>query len=148
MFLILQLLLIVTNLFDLNNNYLIVEQGEILKGCISIFSILYVLFLSNEKLKDKIIFIVYLSLSSLILLFTNNNREILNVLYYISTYIYLFSYYKNKELKRYKLANVLTLLLPCLCLISLITKNNSTELELLINISLPILFTYFHTNKN
>ena len=147
MFLILQVLLVITNFFDLNNTYLILELKDILKICIILFATLYILFIANQKTKNKIMFVICFLLLGLILALEKSDySRIINIFYYISTYTYLFCFYKNNELKRYNIINISTLLLFILCIYSLISKNDSIEIELLINLLLPLYLSYFHTN--
>lgn len=147
MFLILQVLLVITNFFDLNNTYLILELKDILKICIISFATLYILFIANQKTKNKILFVICFLLLGLILALEKSDySRIINIFYYISTYTYLFCFYKNNELKRYKIINISTLLLFILCIYSLLSKNDSIEIELLINLLLPLSLSYFHTN--
>ena len=147
MFLILQILLVITNFVDLNNTYLILELKDILKICIILFSLLYILFIANQKTKNKLMFVICFGLLGMMLALEKSDcSKIVNIFYYISTYTYLLCFYKNNGLKRYNIINLSTLLLFGLCLYSLISKNNSIEIELLINLLLPLSLTYFHTN--
>ena len=53
MFLILQVLLIITNVFNLNNDVLILDLSDVLKLCIITFSLINILFISEYNLLKK-----------------------------------------------------------------------------------------------
>ncbi len=147
MFLILQLLLVITNVFNLNNNALIFELTDILKVVIIMFAILYITLLSNLKSSHKIIYLTaLLILGGALILDNNSYSKIINVYYYISTYSYLIFFYKNNNLKRHYIINTFTLLLFGLCLYSIIFNSSNIEIELLINLLLSISLTYYHSD--
>ena len=147
MFLILQLLLLITNVFNLNNKELLFELTDILKFIIIIFSTLYIIFISKQKKTNNLIYLIALLVLGIALTIDNNSySKIINVYYYISTYSYLIFYYRNNDLKRHYIINLFSLILFSLCIYSLIFKSTNIEIELLINMLLPISLTYHHSD--
>lgn len=147
MFLILQLLLVITNILGLNNKTLILELTDWLKIIIFTFSTLYIVLLSKQKTKHKIIYLLALLILGIALTLDNNcYSKIISAYYYISTYCYLIIYYKNNELKRHYIINAFSILLLGLCLYSIIFNKSNIELELFINLLLPISLTYYHSS--
>ena len=69
MFLILQLLLVITNVFNLNNDSLIFELTDVLKLSVICFSTIYILFMSKYKLREKTKYLIILLLISCFMLF-------------------------------------------------------------------------------
>ena len=111
MFLILQILLIITNVFNLNNDVLILDLSDILKLCIITFSLINIFFLSEYKLSKKLSYLLILGAIGVTLLLEEKPYlnittygHAINIYYYISTYAYLFSSYKSGEFKRYNIS--------------------------------------------
>ena len=148
MFLILQVLLIITNVFNLNNDVLILDLSDVLKLCIITFSLINILFISEYNLLKKISYLLILGATGAALIFEEAfASHAINIYYYISTYTYLFSSYKMGEFKRYKVINIFTLLLFGVIIYTLIFSKNSINYELLICLLLPVSLSYYHTNK-
>ena len=148
MFLILQLLLVITNVFNLNNDSLIFELTDVLKLSVICFSTIYILFMSKYKLREKTKYLVILLLISCFMLFEKHTyAEMINIYYYISSYSFILFFYRDNQIKRYKFINICTLLLIISNIYCLLFNENSIEIELLINILLPVSLTYYYTNK-
>lgn len=149
MFLTLQLLLIITNVLNLNNDTLILNLNDILKLCIIAFSAIDILFIINTKISKKFLYLITIGLIGATLLYEDVEfSNIVNIYYYFSTYIYLVMHYNSSNLKKYNFINIVTSLSYGLVIYALIFNKNSINYELLINLLIPISLTYYHTNKN
>ena len=148
MFLILQLLLIIINFFNMNNTIFNIDLHYIIKLIIFCYVLLFIMFLSSISNKMKLGYLsLILILFSSILFDSYSVNKLINNLYYINTYSFLLSFYYNNNFKKYKVINLSTLILILLNIYILITKSHSFTLEIILNILIPISLVYFESNK-
>ncbi len=154
MFLILQLLLIVTNIFHLNNDTLILDLKDILKLCIIAFSAMNILFIIKEKMSKKSLYLITIGLIGMVLFYEKATfsyevtfSHVVNIYYYFSTYIFILLYYDKLSIKKFNIINLITLLSYGLVIYTLLFNKNSINYELLINLMIPVSLTYYHTDK-
>ncbi len=148
MFLILQLLLVVTNLFNLNTSLFDFELLYILKMFIILYSTISILFLSKISKTTKTLFVSLLLGISLLLIFDNDSvYKIINSFYFINTYSFIICYYQESSIKRFNFINLATLVLLATEIYLLVTGKESFTYELIVNILLPLSLFYFQTDK-
>ena len=99
MFIILQLLLIITNVCNIENMLFNIELLDIFKLFITVYSLLCIFFISKISRNTKIVFFsLLLVLSSLLVFEANSLYKIIKYFYYASSYTFLISYYKDNNL--------------------------------------------------
>ena len=148
MFLILQFLLIITNLFNIERELFDIDLSLILKIIVEIFSFLLILFASKLPKRTKIFLISLLIFISSTIVFENNSYDkLINNFYYVSTYSFLLFYYSEMKYEKYKFINIMKYLLIATNIFMLLSDSRSFTLELIVCILLPISLMYYDVDK-
>ena len=147
-FLFLQVLLIIGNFLNFNFNVFSLNYFSIIKLLLIFFVFSYISFFSSYDKKIRLIeYFCIMLLLVLSILEKENINTTIHCLYVLSSFFYLISYYRENIVKRYRVINVLTLLLIFLDFYILFTNSSSFTLQLIVNILIPISLIYFESRK-
>lgn len=148
MFFILQLLLVITNLQNINNTLFSIDLSNVLMIIIIIFVSLYVLFISKSTNTKKISFLAIMILLCIGNLFDDNSvNQLITNEYYFSTFSFLLFYYFDNMFDRFKIILISLLSLIVLDFIILFNNQINIEIELFVNILLAISFGLYNSHK-
>ena len=147
-FLFLQMLLIIGNFFNFNFNAVSLNYYSVIKILLIFFVFSYISLFSNDSKKIRLIeYFSFILLLVLSILEKENINTTIHYLYVLSSFFYLISYYRENMVKRYRVINVLSLLLIFLDFYILFTNSGSFTLQLIVNILIPISLIYFESRK-
>ena len=148
MFLILQFLLIITNLFNIEKEIFNLDLLLVSKIVVIIFSLLCILLVSKASKNMKILLISLLIFISSVLIFESNSLDkIINYFYYVSTYSFALFYYEENKITKYRFINIIKCILLLTLVYHTLAQTSSFTLEIIINILLPISLMYYNSDK-
>ena len=148
MFLILQVLLVITNYQDVNQTLLSFDLIDILKVLISTFSLVYILFSVKNNYLKKILYSSVLFLTVVIFLIKKYpTGELLTNIYYISTFSFLLFYYIKNKMDIFKISLLSNISLLVFDIVLLFNNQNGLSIELLTIILISFSFVFYNQFK-
>ena len=148
MFLILQLLLIITNYQDVSQTILSFDLSDILKILITTFSIIYILFSVKNNFKNKLIFSGIVLLTLVVFIFKEySTSQLLTNFYYISSFSFILFYFIKNKANIINNSIISTISLLVLDIVLLINNQSGLSIELLIIILLSFIFLFYNLYK-
>ena len=148
MFLLLQIMFIITNYQNANATLFSINLLDLLKVVILIFSSLYILFSAKKDLGKKIIYISVLFFTYVAFLYDGyKTSELLTNTYYISSFSFIIFYYLNNKVDKFKVIGLSYISLLIIDLVLLFNHQNGLSIELLINILLGVSLAFYNRYK-
>lgn len=148
MFFTLQFLLVMSYYQKISTSLFSISVVDILMAIISVFSFLYIIFITKKDLYKKLTYLGILIVISLIYVFNSQSHiSLLRDFYFVSTFSFLIFYFINNKIDIFKIIGISILILALLDIYLLFVGNNSIIIELFIIILLGLLFSLYNEYK-